>query len=325
MSGILERIETKLDRLIAVLADGVTLPTATAELLDAGQGLSDNEAGNSAQLEENKQHAPAASIDPYAGVDKDGVTWDARIHSKADVPKSVTTGKWKMRRGLQPGVYDNIMAELKASAANFEDAHVPVNENGPFFWMDTATKVSNTCDTRAEMDKLLRIPTTKELTEAEFDALLEVPAVGPKAPLAPKAPTASAPKAPAAPVANPVKTEVLNLIKSLTDEHRAEPNDITNLMVEVTGFDTIGKIADDKLEVFRDTLAIWDDNVSNAQQAVTEMIAIADPLGFTENLNEGIEGILEPHDADCVGLVHYSAIAGVNDQLQAYLKTWQEL
>jgi len=324
MSGILERIETKLDQLIAVLADGVTLPTATAELLDAGQAVP-VDTRCPAQIDQDQADAEE-STDPYAGVDKDGVAWDARIHSKAKEPKSETTGKWKKRKGLKDGVYDKIMAELKATAEERSD----LTANGPFFWVDTVTNVSNTCDTRAEMDQLLTVPTTKEISEAEFDALLltEAPATGPKAPLAPKAPSAPAApvaKAPAAPVANPVKAEVLGLIKDLTVELKVEPNDITMLMKEVAGFDTINKIDDDMLVLFRDALVGWHDTVADATNAVNAMNAIAEPLGFTENLNEGIEGILEPHDADCVGIVHYSAIAGVNDQLQAYLKTWQEL
>jgi hypothetical protein len=333
MSGILERLETKMDKLIELIGKGTS-----AEIGKAMDDLTSPEVTAQAgehvapiTVQEGQTVEVTVSNDPYAGVDKDGVEWDARIHSKAKEPKSVTTGKWKRKKGISDDLYNNTMAELKASATNFADAHVPVTATteGPFFWMDTATKVSNTCDTRAEMDEVLQIPTTKELTQDEFDALLEVPAVGPKVPNVPNVP--NVPKAPTAPIAPPapvessVKSVVLGLIKDLTTEYRVEPNDITALMVEVTAFDTIGKIEDSAMVKLRDALTTWHDTVADATNAVTGMTTIAEPLGFTADLNAGIEGILEPHDADCVGLVHYSAIAGVNDQLQAYLKTWQEL
>ena len=324
MSGILERLETKMDKLIALIGNGTTAEIGKAMDELATPPEAEFTAEQAVAHKGNADENPMDIVDPYAGTDKDGVTWDVRIHSKAKEPKSVTTGKWKRKKGIQDELYNTVTAELQAVASE------PSTE-GPFFWQDTVTKVSNTCDTRAEMDELLAIPTTKELTQDEFDALLEVPAVGPKAPLAPKAPSApvacvvDVPKAPSAPVANPAKAEVLNLIQELTTTFRAEPNDITGLMVEVTTFDTIGKIADDKLIDLALALSKWHDAVADATNAVDGMILIAEPLGFTESLNEGIEGILEPHDADCVGLVHYSAIEGVNDQLQAYLKTWQEL
>ena len=122
-----------------------------------------------------------------------------------------------------------------------------------------------------------------------------------------------------------MKAEVLGLIKELTVEHKVEPNDITGLMVETTGFDTIGKIDDAGLLALQTKLSDWVNSVDAAQKAHEAMIAIAEPHGLLEALDEGIEGILEPHDADCVGIVHYSAIGGVNDQLQAYLATWQAI
>ncbi len=186
------------------------------------------------------------------------------------------------------------------------------------------------------MDELLKVPTTKELTEAEFDALqfdalleqpetAEVPTTpsAPKAPSVPKAPTA--PKAPGAPVESSAKVSVLNLIKELTDTHKVEPNDITQLMSETTGFDTIGKVPEDKLALLLDQLNGWITDITYCNETVEAMKAIAEPLGYSGDLEDGIASILEPHDADCIGLIHYSNMDAVKEQFNAYLKTWQEL
>jgi len=322
--GILERVETKLDLLIELISKGGALPTATAETIGEANTVLQ-------QPTSLAEKAATGSEDPYAGVDKDGVPWDARIHSKAKEPRSATTGKWKRKKGIQDKLYTDVTAELQAAAEERADL---IGSQGPFFWRDTATGVSNTVETRAEMDELLKIPTTQELTETEFDALIleETPASAPKAPAAPLAPLA--PKAPAAPLApvapgtstvNPVKTQVLNMIKNLTDTHKAEPNDINQLMVETTGFDTIGKVTDEKLDGFLASLMEWHKSVRECGEMYDAMKVIADANGLTTDLDAGIDGVLEPHAADCFGLVHYSAIAGVRDQLAAYLVTWQEL
>lgn len=317
MSGILERIETKLDTVIELLSDGKpTLADVTQQptsLLEQAVADATTETG----------------ADPYAGVDADGVRWDKRIHSKAKEPIAATTGKWKRKKGITDKLYEDVMAELKAAEEEEEHADL-IESQGPFFWMDTVTNVSNTCETRAEMDELLEIPTTKELTEAEFDALLaqDVPSAppAPKAPGAPQAPAApTAPQAPAAPGVSSVKGEVLQLIKVLTDTHKVEPNDVNQLMAETTEFDTINKVPEDKLPAFKEELEAWKAAIEECNTAFEVMKGIAAPLNFTESLNDGVAGILEPHDADCVGLVHYSSISGVKDQFEAYLKTWQEL
>jgi len=354
--GILERVETKLDLLIELISKGGALPTATAETIGEASTVLQ-------QPTSLAEKAATGSEDPYAGVDKDGVPWDARIHSKAKEPISATTGKWKRKKGITDILYTDVTAELQAAA--YEEANCDIagyqDDHGPYFWQDTATGVSNTVETRAEMDELLKIPTTQELTEAEFDALIleETPPSAPKAPaapLAPKAPAAPlapkspaaplapkspaaplAPKSPAAPLApkspaapgtstvNPVKTQVLNMIKNLTDTHKAEPNDINQLMVEKTGFDTIGKVTDENLDDFLASLMGWHKSVRECGEMYDAMKVIADANGLTTDLDAGIDGVLEPHAADCFGLVHYSAIAGVRDQLAAYLVTWQEL
>jgi hypothetical protein len=312
--GILERVESKLDQLIALILapEGVDLESineAFAEAADAPKAPI-----NVPHMEVPKP--PVTSVGQFDGVDKEGVVWDARIHSKAAVPISASTGKWKKRKGLAEGLYESVMAELLAVT--------PISKvTGPFFWQDSLTGVSGTAENRQDMDQLLTVQSTVEITKAQFDALLNTQTTAPTAPKAPTAPTA--PKAPSAEGVNPVKAEVIGLIKELTDTYECEANDINGLMVEVTNFDTLAKATEEGLEAFKSRLVDWENSLIDATEADTEMRVIADANGLMPDLNAALEGILEPHDANMLGLVHYSAIAGVCEQYKAYLASWQGL
>ena len=209
------------------------------------------------------------STDPYAGVDKDGVIWDIRIHSKAKEPKSVTTGKWKRKKGITDELYECVTVELKSSAPVVEDEEQPV------------------------------------------------------VPLAPKAP--KAPKAPVAQDEDFVKTRVSTLIKTLTDEHKVEPMDITSMIEEKSGVDTLAKATVDNLNVLEAEFAAWAQKIDTANITVNTMSAIAKQHGFDADLAAGVKGIFEQHDADCIGLVHYTDLAEVNTKLEDYLATWQAI
>ena len=290
MSGILERIETKLDVLIAKLSTPVepvkadvtttTTPVETVELVEV------------------------ITADPYEGVDCDGVVWDKRIHSKAKEPKSVTTGKWKRKKGITDKLYDDVTAELQASP---EEEVVVAQSN--------------------ELAEALAtpIPPIAFAPSNEVDEILEfrTPAV----PIAPPAPEILAVLPPAAPdyPQPPLKEEVLTIIKYFTSVNKVEPNDITSLMLEVTGHDTISKLDILLMQELKNALFSWQDDIDTCGQHINEMIAIAEKHGYSAELTAGVDGILEQYDADCVGLVHYTAIKDVKEQLEAYLTTWQEL
>ena len=269
MSGILERIETKLDVLIAklstpvepVIADVAITPVETVELVEV------------------------ITADPYEGVDVDGVVWDKRIHSKAKEPKSVTTGKWKRKKGITDKLYDDVTAEL---------AMVYIT------------------------------PPANEVLYSESEPATPI---APAAPIAPPAPEILAVLPPAAPdyPQPPLKEEVLTIIKYFTSVNKVEPNDITSLMLEVTGHDTISKLDILMMQELKNALFAWQDDIDTCGQHINEMIAIAEKHGYSAELTAGVDGILEQYDADCVGLVHYTAIKDVKEQLEAYLTTWQEL
>lgn len=58
----------------------------------------------------NVSHAPPRAIDPSVELDKRGLPWDGRIHSRT---KSKTAdGLWKVMRGLNPETAKSVEAEL---------------------------------------------------------------------------------------------------------------------------------------------------------------------------------------------------------------------
>jgi hypothetical protein len=288
MIGILERIETKLDQLIALVSVNDTdLENINEAFTKASEEIPYTNEPITAPL-----HVPAMEVpkpqtvtsgDLFSGVDKDGVVWDARIHSKAAVPISASTGKWKKRKGLPEGLYESVTTELLSAA-----------------------------------------PASVTAALSETNA---APAAAPTAaPAAPTAAPAVAKEAPVLPVvSNNTKVKVSALIRTLTDTYECEPNDIDQLMLEVVGFDTISKATDITLDAFFVRLGIWQDLLDEATKADEEMRIIADANGLMTDLNAALEGILEPHDANVLGLVHYSAIEGVTAQYQAYLTSWQDL
>jgi hypothetical protein len=327
--GILERLENKMDTLIELLQSKQAAPLLGEERELVGKKAplfipptADKKAWVSDPNPEKKADVEEGPVDLYAGVDKQDLTWDERINSKAAQPMNQTNGKWKVKRGLAEGYYDQIIAEKlaelessNADIAGFQDATDDISST--YFWMDSVTRVAGIAEDQEEMDLLLAIPTTVRLSKADYDAFTQP--VTKKAPAAPR-------KAPAAPnlSADPEKTTVLGYIKELTD-FKCEQNDITELMVDTTGYDTISKVQPAEMLVFRDALGVWIDHLVEANKCIEAMQIIADANGFLNEFNEGLESIFEPQDVDCVGLIHFTEIEGVLGQLTAYLVTWQAL
>jgi hypothetical protein len=330
--GILERIETKLDLLIAKMGNQSVIsfdPTkgsdATTDDLISGKihSVVDTE------LLGKGFDAPTVSDDPYAGVDEDGVRWDERIHSKAAEPKAKTgtkKGCWKRRKGITDDLYESVLAELQQQTGELSQEEISAVIKGPFFWKDSVTGVFNTVETRAEMDKLLTIPSTKELTRAEFDALVtgeskpKVPGV-PQVPGVPKVP--GVPQVPKAPVELAAKPAVLMLIKELSDKYDIEPKDADQLMVEITGIDTVAKLDETQLNDFKSELDAWKLSLEKSQECISAINEIAKGINQEQAAIDGVLSILEPHDAEQIGHVHYSGISGVSETLAEYLKNWQ--
>lgn len=56
--------------------------------------------------------APAPAPAPAVELDKDGLPWDARIHSESR--SKVVAGTWKYKRGVDPRLVEEVEAELRA-------------------------------------------------------------------------------------------------------------------------------------------------------------------------------------------------------------------
>lgn len=87
---------------------------------------------------EQEASVQTASVTTISGVelDKDGLPWDARIHS-ASKKKTVKEETWKLKRGADPALVETVKAELKAAmsaspAAPIETAApAPINTATP--------------------------------------------------------------------------------------------------------------------------------------------------------------------------------------------------
>jgi len=98
--GILERIEAKLDQLLAAQGSGQSVNlnsfTDTADVGTAPQGA-----------------APSAAASVDSELDLAGMPWDARIHSSSK--EKVAAGTWKYKRGVEQNVKDSIENEYRAA------------------------------------------------------------------------------------------------------------------------------------------------------------------------------------------------------------------
>ena len=323
MSGLLEQLLERMERLETLLTASTSEDVPSAPVVEQTTGAV-------------ATITTTVEADPYAGVDADGVVWNKDIHSKAAEPKAAS-GKWKRRKGVSDEVFDTAMAELKSQ---------------PVYWV-ADNGISGRADNADEFVKLVKAePSTRYITEGEFREIkpttttpvsepttitpvsepttitpFSEPAQTTAAPTVPSAPVAPVSR-PTAPVTAPVsvdpgKAECLRCIKQLGDDYDVDPADITSVMVANGGFDTMDKIQSfDNLKL---ALSTWLGNLVLAKGAIEEMQAIAAKHGFTDNLNEGIQTILEPFNAEVFSNVHPDNLTEVCNQLDDYLNSWKEL
>ncbi len=310
--GLLERIEEKLDYVI-------TLLSSATEVAGEPVVVKNNTPFEPISAPSTTAETPVADVsDPYAGVDAEGVPWDKRIHSKAKDPKAATgarKGCWKRRKGISDELYDQVMAELKASEPS-SDVGQP-----PFFFR--SGEITGRLDTVDELAALqTNDPAAVLISEEEFRKLKPTTPAVPSAPGAPSVP--SAPSAPGAPGVNPDKKECIDLIRKLTD-FDVDNTDINSIMTETTGFDTMDKVPADKFAELKLALNTWHGWLVCCKNAIDAMVEIAEPLNFTDNLNQGLAGLFEQYTAENFESVHYSQIAELSGKLDEYLVSWREL
>lgn len=117
-SGLLETLLARLEALNARLehleGNGVTLGVVCSDYIQGEM----NETTNTTDVASEATNSTVATTTPVNGVelDKDGVPWDARIHSstKAKTTKDV----WKRRKGVTDLEFAQITEELKAAASS---------------------------------------------------------------------------------------------------------------------------------------------------------------------------------------------------------------
>ncbi len=352
MSGILERIEAKIDSLtatltaagidcsavaqladdtksVAVTSDAAIVGTIAAAAVSAGSTINGAITGVITSGD--------ASTGPYDGVDAEGVIWDKRIHSKAKEPKSATTGKWKRRKGIADELYNQILDELKSSAP--AAPAITPDAEGKFYFINEATDISGILHSAEEC---LTVTASQEpiriISKAEHDGLKSsIPAaplapVAPTTPVAPVAPAApgapAAPVAPVAPVAAPsAKAEVLQLIKTLESEYQVDSPDIERMVTETTGVDTLDKASEEGLVALKLKLDTWRGWLIDCTGTITEMQTIAAKHGHAENLAGGLTGLFMGHDetASDLALVPAEKLPELSQQLDDYATSWRAL
>lgn len=120
--GILERIEEKLDQIIAGLpaASGAVLQAAvtteTSGKSSTASAASNAPTAESAPVAPASQNAPATNADNESAsadveLDASGLPWDARIHTKMKSKKRDNT--WKNIRGVDKTLLAQVEAELR--------------------------------------------------------------------------------------------------------------------------------------------------------------------------------------------------------------------
>lgn len=96
--GILERIEAKLDQLLAAQGSGQAVDLNSFTTPDVGTA---------------PQAAPSSVAVGETELDKAGFPWDARIHASSK--EKVAAGTWKYKRGVEQDVKDGVENEMRAA------------------------------------------------------------------------------------------------------------------------------------------------------------------------------------------------------------------
>ena len=106
--GLMEQLLAKLDALntrLDVLENGVNVPvTVTMDVTQTAPGTT-------LVTEQTESGVTVTSVE----LDKNGITWDERIH--AGTKRKNADGTWSMKKGVDKDLYAEIMTELTAAAA----------------------------------------------------------------------------------------------------------------------------------------------------------------------------------------------------------------
>lgn len=167
--GILERIEAKLDQLLA------TAPTPVAEAVRTAVTAPVAETAPTVPVAETVPTVPVAENAPAGELDKEGQPWDARIHTEART--KTVKGIWKLMRGvdkdLVPVVQAENAAKLQGTAPNVPT--VPTAPAAPTAPTVPAAPTAPAADPHAEVKKkaMSEMNSLTHTYKVDADTLLE--------------------------------------------------------------------------------------------------------------------------------------------------------
>lgn len=102
--GILERIEAKLDQLLAAQGNGQSVDL---------NSFAETEGAGSPTAIVGTAPQPSAAAVGETELDAAGFPWDARIHASSK--EKVAAGTWKYKRGVEQNVKDSVENEFRAA------------------------------------------------------------------------------------------------------------------------------------------------------------------------------------------------------------------
>lgn len=304
MSGILERIEARLEAIEAQLAELVAqthvvaptvdelavadLPTPTmddarAELEKANDTMEKSPAPTVEEKAESVE-SPVADVE----LDSDGVPFNIEIHSgkPTDTPekRQNVKGQWKMRRGGDRAAYDAWRESHKAGGA----APTPQPE----------------------------VQATPPSTPP--------PVVDTGATPPPSSPTLSAP--PSAPEQVNPRQGVLKEINELTQTYGVQHTQIDDVFVK-HGSDTLDGIPQGNLAALETELKGWADYLELCQSLIDDAETLDTRIAKTGHggIHDGCGIIMKNFNGNGsnVGTVPKEAISGFHDALKAHVGQWE--
>lgn len=97
------------------------VPTAAAPLVSAPQVTTG--APGASNLEETEPDADASDACDTSKLDSEGIAWDERIHS--ETKNQNKDGTWRLRRGVDKALVDQVIAEQRATPQQEDDTPPP--------------------------------------------------------------------------------------------------------------------------------------------------------------------------------------------------------
>ena len=253
---------------------------------------------------------PVSTVHDLTNLDAQHCPWDARINT-GDLNKPGSRGRtakdvWKKAKGLAPGFYEQVIAEIQQSATSVSapaapgvgvppppPAAAPEPEAGPKLVMNQGL---------ASYDEHIANGWTDELLLQHGKAVLFQP-------------ESTKPKV-------DVREVILKEINTLTSTYGVDIDVVFEMINEVVlpvVVEDIPSIPEQHLEIIRAKLQGWADYVKLCQKMITEL------LGFGAK-EADIKALFTAgqYGCDSIGLVHQAEINRLFSELSTYHAQWKE-